>query len=67
MRPQPGRAIVAPAGGKGGYVGRDGRAPAGERPPEAFTDLPTALSPVRYAALGRAAQELVGSLDGLVT
>jgi hypothetical protein len=36
---------------------------AGERPPEAFTDRPSALDEVRLAALGRATQQLLGSLD----
>jgi hypothetical protein len=36
---------------------------AGERPPGAFQDRPTALDGVRLAALGRATQELLGSLD----
>ncbi len=36
---------------------------AGERPPEAFTDRASALDSARLAGLGRAAQELVGSLD----
>jgi hypothetical protein len=37
---------------------------AGERPPPAFTDRATALHKGQLAAMGRAAQELVGSLDG---
>jgi hypothetical protein len=37
---------------------------AGERPPAAFTDRSTALRAGRLAAMGRSAQELVGSLDG---
>ncbi len=36
---------------------------AGARPPEAFTDRSTALSTVRIGAIGRAAQQLIGSLD----
>lgn len=36
---------------------------AGERPPAAFTDRATALDTARLTAMGRAAQELVGSLD----
>src|SRR5581483_2375762 len=36
---------------------------AGARPPEAFTDRSAALSVVRIGELGRAAQQLVGSLD----
>jgi hypothetical protein len=36
---------------------------AGARPPAAFTDRTTALSTPRIAGLGRAAQQLVGSLD----
>ena len=36
---------------------------AGERPPDAFTDRPSALDGTRLAALGRAAQQLLGSLD----
>jgi hypothetical protein len=36
---------------------------AGERPPDAFTDRPDALHGPRLAAMGRASQELVGSLD----
>jgi hypothetical protein len=36
---------------------------AGDRPPAAFTDRTTALSTERIAGLGRAAQQLVGSLD----
>ncbi|HEU5363317.1 MAG TPA: M28 family peptidase [Gaiellaceae bacterium] len=36
---------------------------AGARPPAAFTDRTTALSTARIAGLGRAAQQLVGSLD----
>ncbi len=35
----------------------------GERPPDAFTDRTAALNGARLAGLGRAAQELVGSLD----
>ncbi len=35
----------------------------GERPPEAFTDRPKDLDLAHLTALGRAAQELVGSLD----
>jgi hypothetical protein len=36
---------------------------AGERPPDAFTDRPDRLNATRLAAMGRSAQELVGSLD----
>jgi hypothetical protein len=36
----------------------------GERPPAAFTDRTANLDTVRLAGMGRAAQELVGSLDG---
>ena len=36
---------------------------AGERPPDAFTDRASALSTPRLQALGRAAQQLIGSLD----
>jgi hypothetical protein len=36
---------------------------AGARPPESFTDRSTALSTTALGALGRAAQQLVGSLD----
>jgi hypothetical protein len=36
---------------------------AGERPPDAFTDRPGRLNGTRLASMGRAAQELVGSLD----
>jgi hypothetical protein len=36
---------------------------AGARPPESFTDRTTSLSTPRIAGLGRAAQQLVGSLD----
>ena len=36
---------------------------AGERPPAAFTDRASALDTARLTAMGRAAQELVGSLD----
>jgi len=36
---------------------------AGTRPPEAFTDRSASLSTVRLGGLGRAAQQLVGSLD----
>jgi hypothetical protein len=36
---------------------------AGERPPDAFTDRPNRLDNVRLATMGRAAQELLGSLD----
>jgi Peptidase family M28 len=36
---------------------------AGERPPAAFTDRAASLHAGRLAAMGRAAQELVGSLD----
>jgi hypothetical protein len=36
---------------------------AGERPPDAFTDRPRALDATRLAALGRATQQLLGSLD----
>jgi hypothetical protein len=36
---------------------------AGERPPTAFTDRPEALNDVRLTAMGRAAQQLIGSLD----
>ena len=35
----------------------------GERPPDAFTDRPRNLALAHLTALGRAAQELVGSLD----
>ncbi len=37
---------------------------AGERPPAAFTDRAAGLRVGRLAALGRSAQELLGSLDG---
>jgi hypothetical protein len=37
---------------------------AGERPPAAFTDRASGLRTGRLAALGRSAQELLGSLDG---
>ncbi len=37
---------------------------AGERPPAAFTDRASGLRAGRLAALGRSAQELLGSLDG---
>lgn len=36
---------------------------AGERPPDAFSDRPAALDETRLAAMGRVAQELIGSLD----
>jgi len=36
---------------------------AGERPPEAFTDRASALDAARLGAMGRATQELIGSLD----
>ncbi|MDP9286033.1 MAG: M28 family metallopeptidase, partial [Actinomycetota bacterium] len=36
---------------------------SGERPPAAFTDRAASLHPGRLAAMGRSAQELVGSLD----
>src|SRR5580765_482747 len=36
---------------------------AGERPPPAFTDRPAGLNTTRLAALGRASQQLLGSLD----
>jgi hypothetical protein len=36
---------------------------AGERPPVAFTDRPERLSDARLAGMGRAAQQLIGSLD----
>lgn len=36
---------------------------AGERPPEAFTDRSASLSEQRLAEMGRAAQQLIGSLD----
>jgi hypothetical protein len=36
---------------------------AGARPPEAFTDRSSALSTARIGQIGRAAQQLVGSLD----
>jgi hypothetical protein len=36
---------------------------AGERPPDAFTDRPDRLDVAHLAAMGRSAQELVGSLD----
>jgi Peptidase family M28 len=36
---------------------------AGERPPDAFTDRPAALDGAKLGALGRAAQQLLGSLD----
>ena len=36
---------------------------AGERPPAAFTDRASSLDTAKLTALGRAAQELVGSLD----
>ena len=36
---------------------------AGERPPAAFTDRAPALDTVRLTGLGRATQELIGSLD----
>jgi hypothetical protein len=36
---------------------------AGERPPTAFTDRASGLDGAKLAAMGRAAQELVGSLD----
>jgi hypothetical protein len=36
---------------------------AGERPPGAFTDRPSALDVARLTSLGKAAQEILGSLD----
>jgi hypothetical protein len=36
---------------------------AGERPPDAFTDRAGRLDGVRLAAMGRAAQQVIGSLD----
>jgi len=36
---------------------------AGERPPEAFTDRASALSTAQLASVGRATQQLIGSLD----
>jgi hypothetical protein len=36
---------------------------AGERPPAAFTDRPERLSATRLTAMGRAAQQVIGSLD----
>ena len=36
---------------------------AGERPPAAFTDRPEQLSAARLTAMGRAAQQVIGSLD----
>jgi hypothetical protein len=36
---------------------------AGERPPEAFNDRPTRLSDTRLTGMGRAAQQMIGSLD----
>jgi hypothetical protein len=36
---------------------------SGDRPPDAFTDRARALDGTRLAGIGRAAQELVGSLD----
>jgi hypothetical protein len=36
---------------------------AGERPPDAFTDRPERLSDTRLTGMGRAAQQLIGSLD----
>jgi hypothetical protein len=36
---------------------------AGARPPDAFTDRSTALSAANLGAIGRAAQQLIGSLD----
>ena len=36
---------------------------AGERPPAAFTDRATTLDTARLTAMGRATQELIGSLD----
>ena len=36
---------------------------AGERPPEAFTDRPDQLSGTRLTGMGRAAQQMIGSLD----
>ena len=36
---------------------------AGERPPDAFTDRPSGLDGTKLAALGRTAQQLLGSLD----
>ncbi len=37
---------------------------AGERPPAAFTDRASGLHADQLAAMGRSAQELIGSLDG---
>jgi hypothetical protein len=37
---------------------------SGERPPDAFADRVSSLDQGRLAAMGRAAQELLGSLDG---
>jgi hypothetical protein len=36
---------------------------AGERPPAAFTDRPEGLLDARLTAMGRAAQQMIGSLD----
>ncbi|MFL5953004.1 MAG: M28 family metallopeptidase [Gaiellaceae bacterium] len=36
---------------------------AGDRPPDAFTDRPEALDGTRLGQLGRATQQLIGSLD----
>jgi hypothetical protein len=36
---------------------------AGERPPDAFTDRASSLSTTRLTAMGRATQQLIGSLD----
>ena len=36
---------------------------AGERPPDAFTDRPSRLSDTRLTGMGRAAQQVIGSLD----
>jgi hypothetical protein len=36
---------------------------AGQRPPDAFTDRPSSLDGTRLAGVGRAAQQLLGSLD----
>src|SRR5581483_10372739 len=37
---------------------------AGTRPPQAYTDRASSISAARLSQLGRAAQQLVGSLDG---
>jgi hypothetical protein len=36
---------------------------AGDRPPDAFTDRPDQLSDTRLTGMGRAAQQMIGSLD----